>query len=140
MAKQETTESTGPGGDTLRAASSQYRSAAGLPERKDNKPTDLTDPGQLTKRYEPEGGYGGKDGITNNSALNATEEARAKSRAEAAEERAEKIEETGLSGGETATQEAIVTGEDVTDVKPAPETTPEEKAPAKKAAAKGKGK
>lgn len=127
MAKKDTTEET-----NLSRVASQYRQTAGLEERTSDEPRDLSKgDSELTRRTEPEGGYGGKDGITNNSALNSTEEARAQARDEAAAERAEKLEKTGLSGGETATQEALVTGSDVTDVKPQPETTPEEKKPAK---------
>jgi hypothetical protein len=108
----------------LGGAAAAYRTAAGLPERTSDKPTDLTKPAELEKRYEPEGGYGGKDGVRNDGALNATESARQEQRDETLEAERERIEETGLSGQETASQVAIVTGEDVTDVKPAPGTTP----------------
>lgn len=123
MAKDEK-QSTGPGGDNLSSVSSQYRTAAGLPPRESDAPTDLSEAAH-EKRYEPEGGYGGKDGITNTASTNSSEELRVSQRAEQAEQRAEQLEETGLTGGETATQEAIVTGEEVVDVKPAPGYTPE---------------
>jgi hypothetical protein len=122
--------------NTLSSAASQFRQHIGLPDRESDAPTSDGEAPELSVRTEPEGGYGGKDGISNTGALNGSELANREQTDKLEAERAEKIEETGLSGGEPATQEAIVTGEDVADVKPAPETTAEEKAPAKKKAAK----
>ena len=114
---------------SLTGVSAAYRTAAGLPERETDEPFDQAgEAPALTKAYEPEGGYGG-DGdnrITNTAATNATEEARAADRDAQAEQRAEQLEETNLTGGETATQEAIVTDSEVTDVKPEPGHTPED--------------
>lgn len=107
----------------LAPVSSQYRTAAGLPERESDSPTALHE-AALEKRYEPEGGYGGQEG-TNTAAINATEQQRAEQRDAQQEQRDAQLEETGLTGGETATQEAIVTGEPVVDEKPEPGFTPE---------------
>ena len=107
----------------LSGVSSQYRTAAGLPARESDSPTDLST-AALEKRYEPEGGYGGEEN-RNTAAINATEQQRAEQRTEQEAQRVEQLEETGLTGGETATEEAIVTGEPVVDEKPAPGHTPE---------------
>jgi hypothetical protein len=40
------------------AMSRQYRQVAGLPERKNNKPHDVSKPSELRRYAEPEGGYG----------------------------------------------------------------------------------
>ena len=109
----------------LAPVSSQYRTAAGLPARESDAPTDLLEPATLEKRYEPEGGYGGEGNHPNTAAINASEQGRAELREEQIAQRVEQEAETGLSGGETATQEAIVTGEEVVDVKPEPGHTPE---------------
>ena len=82
---------------------------------------------------EPEGGYGGKDGIANTSATNASEHPG----------RTFELDEHGLSGGETATERARVLGEDVPDVKPAPHDEADEvaeKRAAKKTAGEGEAK
>lgn len=53
-----------------------YRRTAGLPERKSNAPLTNDDKGtdRVDLATEPQGGYGGKDGIRNTGAINATEE------------------------------------------------------------------
>ena len=91
-----------------------YRRHAGLPERTGDEPMSNGDPSGKTPAYEPEGGYGGEDGISNVGALNASEAARAEQR----EEKAEESADDELTGGETATEEARVTGDDTVDVKP----------------------
>lgn len=50
--------------------SSAYRTVAGLPERKNAKPfTDGEKPSAVGVTVEPEGGYGGSDGIDNQQSL-----------------------------------------------------------------------
>lgn len=51
----------------------QYRQLAGVPERKDDSPTSDGDAPELAHFTEPEGGYGGKDGILNTGAINGDE-------------------------------------------------------------------
>lgn len=120
MAKQE--QSTGPGGDNLSSISRQFRQTAGLPERTSDAPvTNDADASELRIAREPEGGYGGQGETETETAA------------------AEAVAPGELTGGETATEVARVTGEDTPDVKPAGENdteAAEEKAPAKKAAAK----
>lgn len=114
------------------SVSSQYRTAAGLPARESDGPTDPGADLSRAKHYEPEGGYGGEGsegGITNTAGINASEEARAEQRDAQAEKRVERIEETGLTGGETATEVAIVTGEPIIDEKPGRGYTPEDELP-----------
>lgn len=127
----EQRESTGPGGDNLSDIGSQFRMAAGLPERENDSP--ITNNPEVSERRiarEPEGGYGGEDGITGTGHMTADEKAHLERReASVADEEGEV-----LTGGETATEVARVTGEDTPDVKPAGETV---EAPAK---GKGKGK
>ena len=43
----------------LSTVGSQFRQRAGLPERKNDKPADLSDTPELGRTYVPEGGYGG---------------------------------------------------------------------------------
>lgn len=40
--------------------SQSFRRLAGLPERKSDEPHDVDTPSDLTRAYEPEGGYGGR--------------------------------------------------------------------------------
>lgn len=119
MSEQER-ETTGPGGDNLSDIGSQFRQAAGLPARENDSP--ITNNPEVSERRiarEPEGGYGGEDGITGTGAMTTDEERHLERReASVADEEGEV-----LTGGETATEEARVTGEDVTDVKPAGEAT-----------------
>jgi hypothetical protein len=42
------------------AVSTQFRQVAGLPERKNDKPSDPLKPSELRRQVEPEGGYDGR--------------------------------------------------------------------------------
>jgi hypothetical protein len=122
------TEEQRPGSRGLAATSRQFRTAAGLPERKDDKPTDPAKASETQLATEPEGGYGGKDGITNTGTTNSSEQARHELREEQREAAIAEAE-AGEFPGETATEKAHVTGEDVVDVKPG--SGAEAEAPAK---------
>lgn len=54
--------------------SETFRSVTGLPARKNDKPISGGQSDALRLATEPEGGYGGKDGISNTAAINASEE------------------------------------------------------------------
>lgn len=68
--------------------SETFRSVTGLPARKNDKPISGGQSDALRLATEPEGGYGGKGGISNTAAVNASE---AKSAEMAAERAAEDI-------------------------------------------------
>ena len=92
--------------------SNAYRTVAGLPARENDEVLSNGEASGARLATEPEGGYGGEGGIANTSAINASEHPG----------NPEVVDEDGLTGGETATEVARVTGEDVPDVKPAPES------------------
>lgn len=77
--------------DNINPVSRAFRSAAGLPERKDEKTLSNGEASGAKLSTEPEGGYGGKDGIKNTGAINSAEEtgqAKAERQAKADAERA----------------------------------------------------
>lgn len=112
----------GPGERSLRATSTAYRQAAGLPARESDEP--ITNSGEVSELAEvrgPDGGYGGEGDSAFTGAMSHDERKRLERREATEEATADQSEGVDLTGGETATQEALVTGEDVVDVKPGAE-------------------
>jgi hypothetical protein len=131
----------GPGERSLRATSTAYRTAAGLPARESDEPiTSKEGTSELTEVRGPEGGYGGEGDSAFTGAMSTDEQRHLERREKAVAE----AEDGELTGGETATEVARVTGEDTPDVKPAGDTVEADSKPAarktaaKKTAAKGK--
>lgn len=116
--------------------SENFRMVAGLPKRKNNKPSDPSDTSEVTLATEPDGGYGGKDGIKNTGAVNSTEE---RARLER-DKREAKRSETLVKEKEKAEEDAAKSGQGNTtpggeDAKTGP-TVGAHKKTAKKTAAK----
>ena len=105
--------------------SAGYRSAAGLPERDGDKTHDPAKPDEVTIATEPEGGYGGKDGISNVSSVNESEERRNKQRAESSVDRepqTETVEGYPMESDPELLAKAEESGEVTTTTKPAKKT------------------
>lgn len=86
--------------DNVTPISRTFRSAAGLPERKDDKVLSnaKAEPNNLAQ--EPEGGYGGEGGIANTGAINSAEQT-----GQANAERQQKAAEEATAGEEPVGEE-----------------------------------